>query len=149
VRSQTIRLSIVIAVTVAAIAVAPAAARQTQSAVENCGSLSVGPGGDERGATAGAKCLLRAYQQHCRVAVYILSLFGVDTIASDRFRLVREAGRCLVDVTISFRVVPQPARAHNGVCHTLALKSTHVVAGRCTGTNIPSSLVLDPTPQTR
>ena len=145
---QTIRLSLVVAVTVAAIAVAPATAKQTQPAVENCGSLSVGPGAGERGATAGARCLLHAYQQHCRSAVYVLSLFGVDTIASDRFRLVRESGRCLVDVTISFRIVLQPARTHNGICRTLALKSTHVVADRCTGANIPSSLELDPKPQT-
>jgi len=145
---QTIRLSFVVAVTVAAIAVAPATATQTQPAAVECGALSVGPGGDEHGATAGARCLLHAYQQHCRSAVYVLSMFGVDTVASDRFRLVRVSGHCLVDVTISFRIVPQRARTHNGICRTLALKSTHVVAGRCTGTNIPSSLALDPRPQT-
>ncbi len=118
------------------------------TAVQNCGSLSVGPGAGRRGATAGARCLLHAYQLQCRSAVYVLSRFGVDTIASDRFRLARESGHCLVTVTVSFRIVPQPARTHTGSCRTLALKSTHVVAGRCTGTGIPSSFVLDPKSQT-
>jgi hypothetical protein len=115
-------------------------------AVLNCGSLSLGPGNTERGAVTGARCLLRAYGQHCEPAVYALSLFGVDTIATDHFRLARESGRCLIEVTMSFRIVPQPARQHSGVCRTLALKSRQVVAGRCTGASIPASIVLDPKP---
>jgi hypothetical protein len=111
--------------------------------MQNCGAFSAGPGGTEHGGTSGSRCLLRAYEQHCRAAIYTMSVFGVDTIANDRFRLVRVGGHCLVDVTISFRVVPQPARKHSGVCRTLALNSRHVVAGRCTGWGIPVSIQLD------
>jgi hypothetical protein len=144
---SAIRLACLVvgAVAIAAL-VAPRAGRAAP-AIENCGSLSLGPGGVERGGTSGARCLLHAYQQHCRPAVYVLALFGVDTIATDRFRLARDNGRCRIDVTISFRVVPQPARQHAGVCRTLALKSAHVVAGRCSGASIPASIVLDPKPQ--
>jgi hypothetical protein len=114
--------------------------------VKNCGTLSVGPGGTEHGTTAGARCLLRAYQQQCQAAVYTLSSFGVDTVATQRFRVAHASGHCVVDVTVSFRVVPQPAHQQTGVCRTLALKATHVVAARCTG-EIPASIVLDPHPQ--
>jgi hypothetical protein len=113
-------------------------------AIQNCGTLSLGPGGDERGTAAGAKCLLHAYQQSCRPAVYVLSRFGIDTIATDRFRLARDNGRCSVDVATSVRVVPQPAQTHGGLCRSLALKAGYVVAGRCTGQSVPASIVLDP-----
>jgi hypothetical protein len=143
---SAIRLACLLLVaTAVAVAAAPGRAAPT---ILNCGSLSVGPGGTERGAANGARCLLHAYQQNCRPAVYAVSHFGVDTVATDRFRLVRDNGRCLVKLTISFQIVPQPARLHSGVCRTLALKSQHVVAGRCTGESIPASIVLDPLPQT-
>jgi hypothetical protein len=133
-----------------AAAIAAAAGSVTARAaptVQNCGTYSYGPAAEPRGAANGAKCLLHAYQEHCRAAVYVLSSFGVDTVATDRFRLVRDNGRCVVTVAVSFQVVPQPARKHSGACRTLALKSTHVVAGRCTGASIPASIVLDPRPQ--
>ena len=145
---SAIRLAcLVLAASAVAAALASAPGRATP-AIQNCGSLSVGPGGTERGASAGARCLLQAYLEHCQPAVYTISLFGIDTVATDRFRLARDNGRCLVKVTISFRVVPQPARQHLGLCRTLALKSRHVVAGRCTGESIPASIVLDPQPRT-
>ena len=130
-------------------AVAAAAATQpgrAATAVLNCGSLSVGPGGTQHGTATGSRCLLRAYRQHCQPAVYALSLFGIDTIATDHFRLTRLNGHCLVNVTINFHVVPQPARRHNGACRTLTLKSGHVVAGGCTGESVPASIMLDPQP---
>lgn len=130
-----------------AIVVAAAQSGRATTTVLNCGSFSVGPGGVEHGAASNSGCLLRAYANQCRPAVYALSLFGVDTIAADRFRLARRNGRCVVDVTISVRVVPQPARQHTGVCRTLARTSGHVVAGRCTGEGIPVGIVLDPQPR--
>jgi hypothetical protein len=139
-----IKLSCLILVAAAIAATTRSALGNASSAIQNCGTLSLDPGGDERGAATGATCLLHAYQQGCRPAVYVLSRFGIDTIATDRFRLARDNGRCSVDVAISFRVVPQPAQTHNGVCRSLALKSGHVVAGRCTGRSVPASIVLDP-----
>jgi hypothetical protein len=144
--SVTRLFSLLLATAAIAAAAATQAGRATTS-VLNCGSSSIGPGGTEHGATTGSRCLLRAYVQHCQPAVYGLSLFGIDTIANDRFRLERLNGRCLVSVTISFRVVPQPARQHTGVCRTLTLTSRHVVAARCTGPSIPATIVLDPQPQ--
>jgi hypothetical protein len=135
-----------LAASATAVAAASLPAHSTP-AIQNCGSLSRGPGSVAHGTGDGARCLLHAYDQHCRPAVYGLSLFGLDTIAMDRFRLARANGRCLVRITISFRVVPQPARRHDGVCRTLALQSGHVVAGGCSGDGVPKSIVLDPPPQ--
>jgi hypothetical protein len=135
---------LVAATAVAAVAASPAA--RASPTIQNCGSLARGPGGATPGTGAGARCLLRAYDDHCRPAVYVLSLFGVDTIANDRFRLARGTGGCLVQVTISARVVPQPPRQHHGICRSLARRSGHVVASRCSGDSFPKSIVLDPKP---
>lgn len=140
---SSIRLTCLVLTAATVTAVSCVSARAMPS-IQNCGSLSIGPGGTERVAGAGARCLLQAYQQDCRPAVYVLSLSGIDTLAVDSFRLTRGSGKCLVEVTISSRVVPQPARQHHGVCRTLVLRSRHVVAGRCTGESIPPTIVLDP-----
>ena len=145
-RSAT-SLSCLVVCVVAIAAVQAGVTADAAPAVENCGTLSMGPADEVRGSTTGALCLLHAYQRHCRPAVYVLSLLGVDTTANDRFRVVSRSGRCRVALTISFRIVPQPARVQSGVCARLALRSGHVVAGRCTGSNIPASIVLNPSPQ--
>src|SRR5262249_22677975 len=107
-----IKLSSLILVAAAIAATAHPALGPASPAIQNCGTLSLGPGGEERGTTAGAKCLLHSYEQGCRPSVYVLSRFGVDTVSTDRFRIARDNGRCSVAVAISFRVVPQPARTH-------------------------------------
>ena len=91
------------ALAAAAVLAAGAAAGKTL----DCGTRSVGPGSLRRGGTAGAACLLRAFQQSCKAAEYRLSLFGVDTVRTEDFRVALRDGRCGVEVTTSFRVVPQ------------------------------------------
>ena len=55
------------------------------SAVTHCQARSIGPGSLQRGGTAGASCLLFAFQNGCRPADYTLSSFGVDTARTRRF----------------------------------------------------------------
>src|SRR6516164_267951 len=76
----------------------------------NCGSLSIGPGSAHLGKGPGARCMLAAYQDHCRKAGYQLSYFGVDTIAIRAFNVNARTGHCGIDVTTRYRVVPQPSR---------------------------------------
>jgi hypothetical protein len=113
------------------------------SSVLDCGSLSAGTTVLSPGKGGGAACLLRAYQQHCRPAVYELSMFGVDTIARENFRLVRERGGCRIKVATSFTVVPQkPRPGARGECSTLRARGTDVVAGGCVGSGLPRSFSL-------
>jgi hypothetical protein len=108
-----------------------------------CGSLTTGPTALPSGGSRGALCLLRAYRQHCRPAVYELATFGIDTIARDDFRVVGERGRCRVQVTTTFTVVPQkPRRQGSGLCSVLDLQGTDVVASGCLGAGLPESLSL-------
>ena len=100
----------------------------------HCPAKSVGPGSLQRGGTAGAACLLAAFDDGCRPADYTLSQFGVDTIHSLKFRTLKLAGgRCGVAVVETFRVVPQPPRT--GESHTCGrLRRTaagDIVADRC------------------
>ena len=119
------------------------AARAVPAATLDCGSRSIGPGDLARGTGPGPACLLRAFQEHCRPASYRLSSFGVDTIGTDTFRTVRRAGRCQIEVAITFHVVPRPPRrTGSGYCRTLRRVGTDVVAGRCTGEGLPTSLSL-------
>jgi hypothetical protein len=86
---------------------------------------------------------LHAYQSNCRPAVYSISRFGVDTIARDTFRLVQAQGHCRINVTATFRVVPQdPHAVGSGQCSTLVRLGTDIVARRCTGKGLPASISL-------
>ena len=113
------------------------------AAVVNCGSLTVGPTALPTGKTGGAVCLLHAYQQHCRPSVYELSRFGVDTIARDDFRVVSTNGRCRINVTNSFIVVPQkPHLVGSGGCSSLIAFGTDVIARGCIGSGLQSAYSL-------
>jgi len=109
----------------------------------NCGSLSVGPGslGGKKG--GGASCMLLAYRSHCRTARYLLSAFGIDTIASRTFVITRRDGLCGVDVTMTFEIVPNKARpAGHGRCRGLRRTGNAILAYGCTGTNLPATVSL-------
>lgn len=118
--------------------------RLVQAALSSCGSASIGPGAIVHpSSTGGARCLLAAYRDHCRPATYKLSLFGVDTVATRAFRLVSSSGACVVDVTTSFRVVPQPAHVTGqGVCKQLRAIGVNVIAEGCTGRALPPRVSL-------
>ena len=94
-------------------------------------------------ATAGAECLLRAYRHGCAPAIYELSSFGVDTIATLRFQLVRRSGSCGVAVTRSFHIVPQKPRVTaSGRCKTLRRTATDIVATGCSGSGLTPTISL-------
>jgi hypothetical protein len=87
--------------------------------------------------------LLNADRQHCRAAVYELSIFGIDTIARDEFRLVTDGGICRIKVATSFTVVPQkPRRGGSGECSSLSARGSDVVASACVGSGLPRSFSL-------
>ena len=126
------RLSL--ATAAALMAVALLAAGATAGKTLNCGVRSIGPGSLLRGGTSGAACLLRAFQQSCKAADYRLSLFGVDTVNTEDFRVGLRGGRCGVDVTTSFRVVPQqPHVTSTRHCAIVRRSGGDIVAGRCNG----------------
>jgi hypothetical protein len=113
------------------------------SRLQVCQARSVGPGSLVRGTTAGAECLLRAYRNGCAPATYELSSFGVDTIATLRFQLVRRSSGCTINVTRSFRVVPQkPHVTAAGHCKALRRTATDIVATRCIGTGLSATTSL-------
>jgi hypothetical protein len=104
------------------------------AAVVHCPSASTGPGSLHRGGTAGARCLLAEYRDHCHAADYVLSSFGVDTIRQETFRLATRSNGCRVLVTESFRVVPQNAHMLGArTCTRLRSAAADIVADRCTG----------------
>ena len=110
------------------------------SRAQTCPPRSIGPGALLRGGTAGATCLLHAYQHGCTSARYTLSSFGVDTIATLRFTLVRRGGKCAIAVTRSFRIVPQKPRVTAaGTCKTLRKTATDIVAAGCSGGLSPTT----------
>jgi len=118
------------ALTAAALLAAGAAAGKPL----DCGVRSIGPGSLRRGGTSGAACLLRAFQQSCKAADYRLSLFGVDTVSTEEFRVALRGGRCGVDVTASFRVVPQqPHVTSTRHCAIVRRSGGDTVADRCNG----------------
>ncbi len=117
-----------------------AAAGAGASTTQTCPPRSIGPGALLRGGTAGAACLLHDYQHGCTSAQYTLSSFGVDTIATLRFTLVRRSGKCAIAVTRSFRVVPQnPRVTAAGTCKTLRKTATDIVAAGCSGGLSPTT----------
>jgi len=108
-----------------------------------CPARSVGPGALAHGSTAGAECMLRAYRNGCPAAEYALSSLGVDTISTLRFQLLRRRGTCVIEVTRSFRVVPQKPRVTaNGECKALRRITTGLVATGCTGNGISATTSL-------
>jgi hypothetical protein len=131
------RLALLLCCAVAAFGAASAGA-----ATRDCGSLSVGPGALRHGSTSGAACLLAAFRT-CTPAGYTLSNFGVDTIASDVFRIQATSGRCQIQVTGTFRVVPQrPHTTLRGVCLALKRTATDIVATGCRGTGATATISL-------
>lgn len=119
--------------------VASAAASRTLT----CPPRSIGPGALARGSTAGAECMLRAYRHGCTSAEYQLSSFGVDTVATLRFQLVRRNRVCAIDVTRSFRIVPQkPHVTAVGRCKTLRRSGADIVATGCTGSGLMTTMSL-------
>lgn len=109
----------------------------------NCGSSSLGPGALVHGSKAGASCLLRSFQQHCRPATYRLSRFGVDTVSVEQFRVVSRGGRCQIAVVATFRVVPQPAHATgHGYCEAIGRRGGDIVVSGCTGTGVQATISL-------
>jgi hypothetical protein len=118
--------------------------RLVQSASTSCGATSIGPGAVVRPSpTGGAHCFLAAYRANCRPASYRLSMFGVDTVATRDFRLVPSGAGCLIALTTSFHVVPQPAHVTGkGTCRRLRAIGTNVVADGCTGRGLPATISL-------
>ena len=88
--------------------------------------------------------MLRAYRYGCTPAEYELSSFGVDTVATLRFQLVRRSGACAIDVTRSFRVVPQkPHTTAVGRCTSLRrTAAADIVAAGCRGKGIKATTSL-------
>jgi hypothetical protein len=100
------------------------------AAVLGCGSASAGPTGAGR-SRAGAVCMLEAYQDHCRDAVYTLSVLGIDTVRRRAFTI----SGCRVAVTETFRVVPQPPHATGTAsCTAIRRAGDDIVATGCAGT---------------
>jgi hypothetical protein len=108
-----------------------------------CGSLSLGPGSVHHSTGQGARCMLLAYQSHCHPARYQVAVFGVDTVATRSFSVNARTGRCGIDVTTSFRVVPQPPRVTGlGRCRALRRTGSDVVAVGCRGGGLPATISL-------
>jgi hypothetical protein len=108
-----------------------------------CGTRSLGPGAVTHVTGGGARCLLDAYRARCRPARYVLSLFGVDTIATRTFTVARAAGGCRVLVTVSFHIVPQPAHVTgHGFCRKLVTRGKAIVAEGCTGSGLTPAVSL-------
>jgi len=129
--------------TVACLLVGAAHAAAAHSSVAQCGSQSIGPGSIERHDGGGARCFLAAYKDHCRSASYELGMFGIDTIATRHFTLERSAGRCLVAVQTTFRVVPQPPHVTgHGTCRALRTVGSAVVATGCRGQGLAPTISL-------
>ncbi|MDE3026461.1 MAG: hypothetical protein KGI93_12920 [Acidobacteriota bacterium] len=116
------------------------------AAAIQCRARSIGPGALGRGGAAGAACMLAAYRRDCRAADYTLSSFGVDTVRTETFTMLRGANACTIRVTDSFRVVPRPPRVlRRLLCARLRTTSTGgVVADRCTPAATVSLTTLGP-----
>jgi hypothetical protein len=120
-----------------------AVAHAADSRTTTCRAKSIGPGALAHGSTAGAECMLRAYVRGCTSAEYELSSFGVDTVATLRFQLVRRSGVCAIDLTRSFRVVPQkPHVTATARCKALRRTAADIVATGCTGRGFTATVSL-------
>ena len=121
---------------------AATAATASAGGVHDCGSLSVGPGALRHGSTQGAVCFLQAYPK-CRPTSYTLASFGVDTIGTDVFRLQTTSNGCRVEVTGTFRVVPQrPHTTLRAVCLRVSRSPSDIVATGCIGTGSTKTISL-------
>ena len=110
-----------------------AAGASAAPALRQCSARSIGPGSSLDGGTTGAACVLAAFRSGCKPAEYVLSSFGVDTAATEDFRVERRAGRCDVVVITSFRVIPQAARVFKPqTCRRVRKVKADIVADRCT-----------------
>jgi hypothetical protein len=139
-RARTITSAAIVFAAAATLAVSAGAAAP---AVLRCTPATVQAGVLTPAGRGGASCLLRAYRQHCSPAVYVLSTFGVDTIARDTFRLVAGEGRCRIEVATRFTVVPQKPRAGGtGRCTSLAARGADIVATGCAGGGLQPSVSL-------
>jgi hypothetical protein len=136
-----VRTALVSALALAASLVALTSAR---AATHVCAPRSIGPGALVRGSTTGAECMLHAFRNGCAPSTYVLSSFGVDTIATLEFALVRRNGACTISVTRSFRVVPQKPRVTGfGRCAALAKSPAGgIVATGCKGNGLSQTTSL-------
>ncbi|SRR5581483_4959969 len=107
------------------------AAATAQAATRDCGTLSVRSGSVYQGARNGPTCFLAAFER-CRAATFTLSVFGLDTVATDVFRVVAR-GACRVEVAGTFHVVPQKPHSLSAVCRAVRRSGADVVAVGCTG----------------
>jgi hypothetical protein len=115
-----------------AVALATVASAQAAPRTQTCPTRSVGPGKLLRGGTAGAECMLRAFQRRCASAAYELSTFGVDAVTIVRFNLARHKTGCVIEVTRSFRVVPhKPHVLSTFRCKTISRAERDIVATQC------------------
>ena len=135
------RRNLAVAVAVACFA---ALASNASAAAVHCPAAQLGPGSYRQGGTAGARCMLAEYRDHCHPADYLLSAFGVDTAHQETFRLAVQARRCRIVVTETFRVIPQQQHmVGQRVCARLRLAGSDVIADRCTGGPPPTiSLIM-------
>lgn len=131
--SAVVRIVVLATVCVAALATLGVARAQ----VRTCGTRSLGPGTVTHVTGGGARCLLDAYRAHCKPARFVLSVFGVDTIATRTFTVARAAAGCRVLVTLGFRIVPQPPHvAGHGFCRRLVTRGNAISAEDCTGSGL-------------
>jgi hypothetical protein len=132
-----------VAVTAAVCLVALATLGVARAQPPTCGTRSFGPGTVTHVTGGGARCLLDAYRAHCKPARYLLSVFGVDTIATRTFTLARQSAGCRILVSLGFHIVPQPVRVTgHGSCRKLVTRGSTIVAEGCTGTGLPSAVSL-------
>ncbi len=124
-------------------ATASSAARRSDVPAASCGFQSAGPGALRHGSGSGPECLLRAYDAHCRAASFRLSVFGVDTIATDTFTLAPESAGCRVLVRSVFKVVPNHSTLATGTCTRLLRVGSDIVAGGCRGQGLAAEISLD------
>jgi hypothetical protein len=108
--------------------------------VRACGMASSGPGALRKASGKGAECLLNEFEHRCRPTKYELSRFGVDTVASQSFVLASRSGRCQVEVSATFSVVPQPAHVSgHGVCTGLRRRGNDIIAVGCKGPGLAAT----------
>jgi hypothetical protein len=117
----------------AALCAAVAAGSAGAADAQHCRPRSIGPGSALRGGTEGAACILAAFRSGCRPAEYLLSSYGIDTAATENFRVQRSGARCTVVVITTFRVIPQAAKVFpERTCTRVRKAGADVVADRCT-----------------
>ena len=103
------------------------------AAVTQCQARAIGPGSLRRGGTAGAACLMAAFDDGCRAADYTLSAYGVDTIHSIQFRTARRTSGCAVlSRRASASSRRQPHVTAHRTCARVHKTDAGIVADHCT-----------------